>query len=319
MFPAHRETQVSPAIPEMNYPVVATLEIAQCLGTSSLELKLAFLEFELKLKSYGKIMRINFKKLGQNIKKSKAENLTTKSTRGMIGEKLPGEELVSSPSKKSKVTDSSKGKEVVTQPEPKKKTVATKSHNAASSKPTPVRKPGEGTSGSPSVGLGPRASFLASPFVAEKILSGVIPLADQEKVKQLTFDQTTMRFFHTLGQALMFGSSVVVRGREALEELALQQGQVASLEDENLPWRNSRFEYEVAVENAASKYFGEGFDFCKRQLRRLHPDLAIDLKSMGFDHYMLAEEDNKDEESGGEKEKEDGKKGNNNFLLPKQL
>ena len=65
-------------------------------------------------------------------------------------------------------------------------------------------------------------------------------------------------------------------------------------------------EFEVVVENATSKYFGEGLDFCKHQLRRHHPDLAIDLEGMGCDHDLLAEEDkNEDEEDGGEREKGD--------------
>ena len=53
-----------------------------------------------------------------------------------------------------------------------------------------------------------------------------------------------------------------------------------------------------AVEDVASKYFGEGFDFCKRQLRRHHPDLAINLEDMGLDHDLLAKED-EDEEGEG--------------------
>ncbi|PSS08079.1 Arresten like [Actinidia chinensis var. chinensis] len=76
------------------------------------------------------------------------------------------------------------------------------SQNHGASQATPMRKPGEGTSVSPGASLGPIASFLASPFVVEKILSRVIPLVDQEKVKQLTFDQIPTRFFHTLGQVL---------------------------------------------------------------------------------------------------------------------
>ncbi|GFZ09196.1 hypothetical protein Acr_20g0010040 [Actinidia rufa] len=56
------------------------------------------------------------------------------------------------------------------------------------------------------------------------------------------------------------------------------------------------------VEDVASKYFSEGFDFCKRQLRRHHPNLAIDLEGMGLDHDLLAEEDEAVEE---EKEKEE--------------
>ena len=63
-------------------------------------------------------------------------------------------------------------------------------------------------------------------------------------------------------------------------------------------------EFLGAVEDSASKYFGEGFDFYKRQLRRRHhPDLAINLEDMGLDHDLLSEED-KDEEGEGEGEGE---------------
>ena len=65
-----------------------------------------------------------------------------------------------------------------------------------------------------------------------------------------------------------------------------------------------------AVEDAASKYFGEGFDFCKRQHRRHHPELAINLEGMGLDHDLLTEEDEDEEGEGvneetGEKDKGD--------------
>ena len=61
----------------------------------------------------------------------------------------------------------------------------------------------------------------------------------------------------------------------------------------------SSSEFLEAVEDSASKYFGEGFDFCKWQLRRHHPDLAINLEDMGLDHNLRAKED-EDEEGEGE-------------------
>ncbi|GFS36288.1 hypothetical protein Acr_00g0045150 [Actinidia rufa] len=48
----------------------------------------------------------------------------------------------------------------------------------------------------------------------------------------------------------------------------------------------------------------QGFDFCKRQLARHHPNLGIDLDSMGLDHNLLAEE----EGEGEEEEVEEGEK-----------
>ena len=57
-----------------------------------------------------------------------------------------------------------------------------------------------------------------------------------------------------------------------------------------------------AVEDAASKYFGEEFDFYKRQLHFHHPDLAINLEDMGLDHDLLVEEDEDEEGEGANKE-----------------
>ncbi|GFZ16808.1 hypothetical protein Acr_26g0000780 [Actinidia rufa] len=160
----------------------------------------SWLPFELKLDAMSK--RTSFKKLGQNVEKSKAENPTTKPTpaKGLvIGEKRPRDKSASSPTKKGETTGSSKGKEPAPQSEPKKKMAATKSCNVASSEAILVRKSGEGPT---------------------------------EKVKHLTYDQTATSFFHILGQALVFGSSLVARGREGLEEFAFQQGRAASLEGE---------------------------------------------------------------------------------------
>ena len=37
----------------------------------------------------------------------------------------------------------------------------------------------------------------------------------------------------------------------------------------------SSLDFLGVVEDAASKYFSDGFDFCKRQLRHHHPDFAL--------------------------------------------
>ena len=52
-------------------------------------------------------------------------------------------------------------------------------------------------------------------------------------------------------------------------------------------------DFQEAVEDASSKYFDEGFDFCKRQLRRHHLELDIDLEGMELD---LEEEEGEQEE-----------------------
>ena len=49
-------------------------------------------------------------------------------------------------------------------------------------------------------------------------------------------------------------------------------------------------DFQEAVESVASKYFDEGFNFCKRQLAHHHPNLGIDLDGMSLDHDLLEEE-----------------------------
>ena len=140
--------------------------------------------------------RISFKTLGEKLEKSKNESSSGTpgpAKRVVIGEKRARESLASSPSKKGKVDDSSKGKGVDWELEGKKK--ATSSSNATASS-----RPGEGTSANLGTVLGPTASILGSPSVAEKLLRGVIPPADKEKVDKLTLDQTATKLFHVIGQ-----------------------------------------------------------------------------------------------------------------------
>ncbi|GFS41560.1 hypothetical protein Acr_00g0075100 [Actinidia rufa] len=61
-------------------------------------------------------------------------------------------------------------------------------------------------------------------------------------------------------------------------------------------------DFQGVAELTASKYFGKGFDFGKRQLNCLHPDL--DIQDMGIDTNLLEEEEEKDKEKEEEKEGE---------------
>ena len=62
------------------------------------------------------------------------------------------------------------------------------------------------------------------------------------------------------------------------------------------------------VEDSTSKYFGEGFDFCKLQLCRYHPDLAINLEDMVLDHDLFDKE--KEGEEGERENMNNEDKGN---------
>ncbi|GFS37736.1 hypothetical protein Acr_00g0053700 [Actinidia rufa] len=50
-------------------------------------------------------------------------------------------------------------------------------------------------------------------------------------------------------------------------------------------------DFQEVVEQVASRYFGEGFDLCKKQISRLHTDL--DLKDMGIDAELAQKEKRK--------------------------
>ncbi|GFS40351.1 hypothetical protein Acr_00g0068030 [Actinidia rufa] len=41
-----------------------------------------------------------------------------------------------------------------------------------------------------------------------------------------------------------------------------------------------------AVRGSASSYFGDGFDFCKRQLAHQYPDLGVDLEDVEMDYEL---------------------------------
>ncbi|GFZ15862.1 hypothetical protein Acr_25g0002710 [Actinidia rufa] len=152
----------------------------------------------------------------------------------------------------------------------------------------------------------------------------------------LTLNQMAIKLFHVIGQALVLGSSLAIKSREAGEHASLQEGRATSIESEVTRLQKlsadleqqlaearsgvlvvelrealnkakesaikefkSSLEFLVAIEDSTSKYFGEGFEFCKVQLRRHHPDFAIDLGGTVLDQNLLAEQD----EAAKEKEK----------------
>ncbi|GFY95689.1 hypothetical protein Acr_10g0010740 [Actinidia rufa] len=151
-----------------------------------------------------------------------------------------------------------------------------------------------GTSANLVMVLGSQASILKNLGVAEKLIKGLMVLT----------------------------SSLAGRGREMRDEAMIQQGRVALIESEmtraqKLASNLERLEAEVAelrkgealskkkiieefrasddfeeaVELTTFRYFGEDFNFYKRQLCHHHPDLNIDLEGMGIDVNLLEEEE----------------------------
>ncbi|GFY95083.1 hypothetical protein Acr_10g0004680 [Actinidia rufa] len=88
------------------------------------------------------------------------------------------------------------------------------------------------TSATLGAALGPTASILGSPSVAKKLLRGVIPSADKEKVEKLTLDQMATKLFHVISQALVLGSSFAIWSREAGEQASLKEGRAVFMEIE---------------------------------------------------------------------------------------
>ncbi|GFY98988.1 hypothetical protein Acr_13g0003890 [Actinidia rufa] len=259
----------------------------------------------IELESDAMSKRVSFKKIGEKLGKITGASSGTPvpAKEVVIGEKRAGESITSSPT---------------------------------SAAPTVVpSRPRERTSAHLGTVTGPTPSILGSPSVAERLLRGVIPQADKEKVEKLTLDQTATKLFHVIGQALVLGSSLAIRSREAGEQASLQEGRSRAHEqqanDELAKMKSDRelltdklersnllvnelrealdkakesaveefkssSEFMVAIEDSASKYFGKGFDFCKVQLRQQHPDLAIDLEGTMVNQDLLAEQDEVAEE-----------------------
>ncbi|GFZ17082.1 hypothetical protein Acr_26g0003520 [Actinidia rufa] len=205
----------------------------------------------------------------------------------------------------------------------------------------PTIAPEEGTLANPGAILGLNASMLENPDVVEKLLKGVIPPLDKKEVGRLDLDRVISSLFYGM---MVLVSSLFEHGRELKDEAMTQQawansvgseidraqqlakeleGKMAKIEaweqqvieelskmkedrDATMA-RLSSDDFLKAVEFTASKYFGKGFDFCKRQISHLHPDL--DIHGMGIDTDLLEEEKEKENEEENEEEKEEKKEG----------
>ncbi|GFS29056.1 hypothetical protein Acr_00g0005150 [Actinidia rufa] len=192
---------------------------------------------------------------------------------------------------------------VAQSPEPKKARIDTGA-SGASARPPVTSGAGSSARQVLSEALGPQASVMASAATAEKILAGVVLPADKEKVDRLTFDQVVTKFLHVVGQGVILGSSLVVRSRDFAEGTLNQKAVAESAEMEMVRAQNRAIELEgssplfkesddflEAVRGSASSYFGDGFDFCKRQLAKQYPDLGVDLEDVEMDQELLAKEE----------------------------
>ncbi|GFZ12713.1 hypothetical protein Acr_23g0010980 [Actinidia rufa] len=243
-------------------------------------------------------------KLSQ-LTKTVAEKAATSSFKGMVIS-----EVLESPSKKRVLDDGSKGKQVAQLPEAKK----AKTSRGASMIPAQPLVPGEGSTAKlvPGEALGPQASMMAITAMAEKFLARVILPADKEKVEKLTFDQVVTKFIHIMGQeGVILGSSLAVYSRNFVEsannlctlvesselEMVAEMEKSQALAKRRIIAEFKELEdFQEAVMGSASSYFGDDFNFCKRQLKHHHPDLSIDFDDLEMDRDFLAKEEAETEE-----------------------
>ncbi|GFZ15877.1 hypothetical protein Acr_25g0002860 [Actinidia rufa] len=112
------------------------------------------------------------------------------------------------------------------------------------------------------------------------------------------------------------------KGKKAVEEVEAKNKEMARLEarvaelekSQNLVKRRSiatfkeSDDFQEAVMGSASSYFGDDFDFCKRQLAQHYPDLGIDLDDIEMDHDFLVKEEGEAEERERKTAEERGEK-----------
>ncbi|GFY91216.1 hypothetical protein Acr_07g0014120 [Actinidia rufa] len=236
--------------------------------------------------------RVSFKKIGEKLgKMAGASSGTPAPVKGVvIGEKQAGESVTSSPSKKGKADDGSKGKGVDSGPDGKKK--ATSSSKASVAPTVASARPGERTSAHlidkekvDKLTLDQTATKLFHVISQEgRVASMETEVARLQKLaadleqqlaesrareQQANDELARMKSDRGLLTDKLERSGLLVN---ELRE-ALNKSKESAVEE-----FKSSSEFMVAVKDSTSKYFGEGFDFCKVQLRRHHPDLAIDLE-----------------------------------------
>ncbi|GFS32483.1 hypothetical protein Acr_00g0022940 [Actinidia rufa] len=222
-----------------------------------------------------------------------AQKATSPSSKVMVISE--GSEMAS---KKRASDDRSKGKQVAPLPEAKKIKIGSDAHAAPTRLPVV---PEEGSSARQTLGeaLGPQASVMASAATAEKILAGPVILGSSLAIRSRDFAEGAFN------QRALVESSKMEMGRRLAEEVEARNEVVAKLETSvtELEKSQSLFagriiaafkesdDFLEAVMGSMSFYFGDGFDFYKRQLAHHYPKLGVDLEDIEMDQDFLAQEE----------------------------
>ncbi|GFY92948.1 hypothetical protein Acr_08g0013440 [Actinidia rufa] len=209
--------------------------------------------------------------------------------------------------------DSLKGKETVLPPPPKR----FKSNRGA------INARGSAAEAGTSSPAGDRESeSMSDASVARRLLTGVIPASDKKEVDQLSENDLVAKSFHALGQEhlhdidcqmaradsaeleLVKAQKRAVKAETQLAELneeisrpgtevdvAELTSKLAKAKELAIEDFKASEEFKAAVTDSAATYFGDGFEFCKRQLLHQFPNLGADVANMAMDPSFAEEEE----------------------------
>ncbi|GFZ00545.1 hypothetical protein Acr_14g0001800 [Actinidia rufa] len=134
--------------------------------------------------------------------------------------------------------------------------------------------------------------------VARRLLTGVIPESDKKEVDQLSENDLVAKSFHALGQAETRVAELneeksrpgteVDDLKTTVAELTSKLAKAKELAIEDF---KASEEFKAAVTDSAATYFGDGFEFCKRQLLHQFPHLGADVANMAMDPSFAEEEE----------------------------
>ncbi|GFS34965.1 hypothetical protein Acr_00g0037000 [Actinidia rufa] len=212
----------------------------------------------------------------------------------------------------------SKGKETVPPPPPKK----FKSNQGA------INARGRAVEAGTSSPAGDRGSeSMSDASIARRLLTEVIPASDKKEVDQLSENDLVAKSFHALGQEhlhdidfhiaradsaeleLVKAQKRAVKAETRLAELneeisrpgtevddlkatvAELTSKLAKAKELAIEEFKASEEFKAAVTDSAATYFGDGFEFCKRQLLHQFPNLGADVANMAMDPSFAEEEE----------------------------
>ncbi|GFY91662.1 hypothetical protein Acr_08g0000580 [Actinidia rufa] len=156
--------------------------------------------------------------------------------------------------------------------------------------------PEEGTSANPGVILGLKAFVIENPAVAEKLLQGGSgkvgsqlgdhEVAELEAEKQHAVEELRrMKEEHVAALERHEKEMAEMREKEAL----IKRYYASAVEE-----FKSSDDFKETMEKAASLYFGEGFDLCKKQIGFFYPNL--DIQDLPIDPDLVKEDEEEEKD-----------------------